>query len=113
MRAEGADLVDVGGESTRPGADRVDAATETARVVPVIRELAARGRADEHRHHPGRGGRGRAWRPARRVVNDVSGGLADPRHGRGGGGGRLPVGADALARALPADAAIWPTTTTW
>src|SRR5919205_3414019 len=43
MRAQGADLVDVGGESTRPGASRVDAATETARVVPVIRELVASG----------------------------------------------------------------------
>ena len=38
----GADLLDVGGESTRPGHEPVDAATETARVVPVIRELRAR-----------------------------------------------------------------------
>ena len=36
MWARGADLVDVGGESTRPGASRVDAPTEIARVVPVI-----------------------------------------------------------------------------
>ena len=36
MAADGADLVDVGGESTRPGAARVDAAEERARVVPVV-----------------------------------------------------------------------------
>src|SRR6478752_3023796 len=40
---QGADLVDVGGESTRPGAQRVDPVEEQKRVVPVIRELAARG----------------------------------------------------------------------
>ena len=44
MRDAGADLVDVGGESTRPGAQRVDAATERDRVVPVVRELSVRGR---------------------------------------------------------------------
>src|SRR5215813_7278156 len=37
---EGADLIDVGGESTRPGAEPVDTATEIARVVPVIEALA-------------------------------------------------------------------------
>src|SRR3954449_9118193 len=41
--AEGADLVDVGGESTRPGAARVDEAEELRRVIPVVRELAASG----------------------------------------------------------------------
>src|SRR3954466_1953306 len=41
--AQGADLVDVGGESTRPGARRVDEAEELRRVVPVVRELAAAG----------------------------------------------------------------------
>ena len=35
--ADGADLVDVGGESTRPGAQRVDAAEELRRVLPVVR----------------------------------------------------------------------------
>jgi dihydropteroate synthase len=39
--AEGADIVDVGGESTRPGAAAIDEATEAARVVPVVRRLAA------------------------------------------------------------------------
>ncbi|MEK7865518.1 MAG: dihydropteroate synthase [Planctomycetota bacterium] len=41
MAAEGADLIDVGGESTRPGAGAVPEAEETARVVPVVRRLAA------------------------------------------------------------------------
>ncbi|MDQ3826265.1 MAG: dihydropteroate synthase, partial [Actinomycetota bacterium] len=40
LRAQGADLIDVGGESTRPGATPVDAPTERARVVPVIERLA-------------------------------------------------------------------------
>ena len=77
MRAEGADLVDVGGESTRPGAERVDAATESARVLPVVRELAAAGvpvsidttRASVAAEALGAGAT---------VVNDVSGGQADP-----------------------------------
>jgi dihydropteroate synthase len=42
MHEQGADLIDVGGESTRPGADPVTAAEETARVLPVIERLAAR-----------------------------------------------------------------------
>jgi dihydropteroate synthase len=42
MEAEGADLLDVGGESTRPGADPVSAADEMARVLPVLRGLAGR-----------------------------------------------------------------------
>src|SRR5262245_61200223 len=41
--AEGADLVDVGGESTRPGAEPVSAAAELERVMPVVEALAARG----------------------------------------------------------------------
>ena len=40
--------------------------SRSERVLPVIRDLVADGRAGEHRHHPGRGGRGRASRPARR-----------------------------------------------
>jgi dihydropteroate synthase len=42
MEGEGADVIDVGGESTRPGADRLPAVEEIARVVPVIRGLAGR-----------------------------------------------------------------------
>ena len=40
LEAEGADLIDIGGESTRPGADAVPAAIERARVLPVVRQLA-------------------------------------------------------------------------
>jgi dihydropteroate synthase len=77
MRAEGADLVDVGGESTRPGARRVDAAEEVRRVVPVIRELAAHGvpmSVDTCRASVAAA----ALAAGASVVNDVSGGLADP-----------------------------------
>ena len=77
LREQGADLVDVGGESTRPGADRVDAETETARVLPVIRELAAAGvpvSVDTSRAAVAAA----ALEAGAAVVNDVSGGLADP-----------------------------------
>jgi dihydropteroate synthase len=77
IRSEGADLVDVGGESTRPGADRVDAETETRRVVPVIRELAALGvpmSIDTTRASVAAA----ALDAGAVAVNDVSGGLADP-----------------------------------
>jgi dihydropteroate synthase len=77
MRAEGADLVDVGGESTRPGAERIDATTEIARVVPVIRELAAASvpmSIDTTRAAVA----AEALEAGASVVNDVSGGLADP-----------------------------------
>ena len=43
MRRRGVDIVDVGGESTRPGADRIDPVLEVQRVVPVIAALAAEG----------------------------------------------------------------------
>ncbi|SBT52528.1 dihydropteroate synthase [Micromonospora narathiwatensis] len=77
LRAEGADLVDVGGESTRPGADRVDAETEVARVLPVIRALHAAGipiSIDTSRARVAEA----ALAGGADVVNDVSGGLADP-----------------------------------
>jgi len=77
MAADGAGLVDVGGESTRPGAERVDAATETARVAPVVRALADAGVAvsiDTTRAAVAEA----ALAAGARVVNDVSGGLADP-----------------------------------
>jgi dihydropteroate synthase len=45
LLAEGADIIDIGGESTRPGAAEVDAETEAARVIPTIRALASRTRA--------------------------------------------------------------------
>src|SRR5947209_6949597 len=75
--AEGADLVDVGGESTRPGAGRIDVIEEMRRVLPVVAGLAAAGvvvsvdtmRADVA---------DAALAAGAALVNDVSGGLADP-----------------------------------
>lgn len=78
MRDAGADLVDVGGESTRPGAGRVDADVERDRVVPVVRELVAAGvqvSVDTTRASVADA----AVEAGASVVNDVSGGLADPR----------------------------------
>ncbi|MGV9785936.1 dihydropteroate synthase [Streptomyces sp. NPDC003435] len=82
LAAEGADLVDVGGESTRPGASRVDEAEELRRVVPVVRGLAAEGvtvSVDTMRARVAE----EALAAGAVLVNDVSGGLADP--------GMLPV----------------------
>ncbi len=77
LSREGANLVDVGGESTRPGAGRVDAATEIDRVLPVIKELTRAGvltSIDTTRAAVAAA----ALQAGAAVVNDVSGGLADP-----------------------------------
>jgi dihydropteroate synthase len=77
MAAAGADYVDVGGESTRPGADRVAPEEECRRVLPVIAELAGLGIAvsvDTTRASVATA----AIRAGAVMVNDVSGGLADP-----------------------------------
>ncbi|MEV0386370.1 dihydropteroate synthase [Nonomuraea sp. NPDC050643] len=74
---EGADIVDVGGESTRPGAARVSLEEELARVVPVIRALDGEGvmvSVDTMRAEVAKA----AVEAGARLVNDVSGGLADP-----------------------------------
>ncbi|WP_203186962.1 dihydropteroate synthase [Streptomyces pratensis] len=84
--AEGADLIDVGGESTRPGASRVDEAEELRRVIPVVRGLASEGvtvSVDTMRA----GVAEQSVAAGAVLVNDVSGGLADP--------GMIPVVADA------------------
>ncbi|WP_460848543.1 dihydropteroate synthase, partial [Nocardioides ultimimeridianus] len=73
----GADLVDVGGESTRPGAARVDEAEELRRVVPVVAALSSAGIAvsiDTMRARVAAA----AVEAGAVLVNDVSGGLADP-----------------------------------
>ena len=78
---EGADIVDVGGESTRPGAQRVPVEEELRRVEPVVRSLAARGVAvsvDTMRAEVAE----RAVEAGAVLVNDVSGGLADPAMAR-------------------------------
>lgn len=110
--ADGADIVDVGGESTRPGATRIDSRVETSRVIPVVKELVAEGitvsidtmHADVAQA---------AMQNGARIVNDVSGGRADPA--------MAPLMADA---GLPWVLMHWrsvssdrphaaPTTTTW
>lgn len=77
LAAQGAAIIDVGGESTRPGAVRIDPRLESSRVVPVVKELAAQGitisidtmNADVARA---------ALDCGATIVNDVSGGQADP-----------------------------------
>ena len=89
LRESGADLVDVGGESTRPGAGRVDAAQELARVLPVIRDLVAEGvpvSIDTTRSTVAE----TAVEAGAAVVNDVSGGLADPAMARVVAEARVP-----------------------
>jgi dihydropteroate synthase len=74
---DGADIVDVGGESTRPGAQRPEESEELRRVVPVVRELAAAGAVvsvDTMRSRVAAA----AVEAGAALVNDVSGGLADP-----------------------------------
>jgi dihydropteroate synthase len=78
LAAQGADLVDVGGESTRPGAERPSVAEELRRVIPVVSALAAEGvivSVDTMRAEVAE----RALEAGAALVNDVSGGLADPR----------------------------------
>lgn len=77
LAAAGADIVDVGGESTRPGAHRVPADAEADRVLPVIAALADAGlvcSVDTTRSVVAAA----AVTAGARIVNDVSGGLADP-----------------------------------
>jgi dihydropteroate synthase len=81
LAADGAAIIDVGGESTRPGATRIDSRVETSRVLPVIKEIAGQGitvsidtmRADVARA---------ALENGAQIVNDVSGGRADPNMAR-------------------------------
>jgi dihydropteroate synthase len=76
MLTQGADVIDIGGESTRPGAERVDAEVEQERVLPLVEALVASGaivsvdtmRADTAL---------RALEAGAHIINDVSGGLAD------------------------------------
>ncbi|WP_018654633.1 dihydropteroate synthase [Actinomadura flavalba] len=87
--AEGADIVDVGGESTRPGAPRVERDEELRRVVPVIEALAAEGvpvSVDTMRAEVAEA----AVAAGARLVNDVSGGLADPAMPRVVAAARVP-----------------------
>jgi dihydropteroate synthase len=76
LASDGADVIDVGGESTRPGAERVGEAEEQERVIPVVSALAKRGVAvsvDTMRASTAQ----LAVEAGATFVNDVSGGLAD------------------------------------
>lgn len=77
MIEDGVDIIDIGGESTRPGADRVSAEQEQERVIPVIRELAKESvviSIDTMRASTAKLG----VEAGATIVNDVSGGAADP-----------------------------------
>ena len=87
LRAQGADIVDVGGESTRPGAQRITADEELRRVGPVIGGLAAAGvpvSVDTMRAEVAE----RALETGARLVNDVSGGPGRPPDAPARRGGR-------------------------
>lgn len=81
MEAEGADIVDIGAESTRPGAEAVDAAEEWRRLAPVLEGLSGRIRIpvsiDTYRAETAR----RALRAGATIVNDISGLSYDPALG--------------------------------
>lgn len=78
LRREGALIIDVGGESTRPGADPVDAATEQARVLPIIEALRSETDAlisvDTYRGETAR----LAVQEGAHIINDVTGLHGDP-----------------------------------
>jgi len=77
MIAEGVDIIDIGGESTRPGAERVSEVEEIARTIPVITELSKHGvriSIDTMRASTAEA----AIKAGASIINDVSGGLADP-----------------------------------
>jgi dihydropteroate synthase len=77
LRAAGAEILDVGGESTRPGAERIDPEVEQERVLPVIRALAEQG-AVVSIDTLNASTAVAAVDAGATIVNDVSGGLADP-----------------------------------
>jgi len=80
MIAEGVDIIDVGGESTRPGSDRISFEEERDRVIPIIVALKALGvvvSIDTTREEVAR----LAIASGATIVNDISGGLADSRMG--------------------------------
>ena len=78
LAGEGADLLDVGGESTRPGAGGVSAAEERARIEPVVRELAARSGVPVSIDTTKAEVAAAALDVGAQIVNDVSGLSADP-----------------------------------
>lgn len=78
MIADGADIIDVGGESTRPGHEPVDSATEIARIVPVIEALSELGKVpisvDTYKAETAK----RAIEAGATIINDIWGAKKDP-----------------------------------
>lgn len=81
MIAEGADILDIGGESTRPNSRRVSAAEETGRVLPVIAEIERRFRVPVSIDTSKSDVAARAVEQGAEIINDVSGLRFDPRLG--------------------------------
>jgi dihydropteroate synthase len=76
MISEGVDIIDIGGESTKPGAERITLEEELNRVIPVVKELSQSGvriSIDTMRSEVAR----QAIEAGASIINDVSGGLAD------------------------------------
>jgi dihydropteroate synthase len=87
--ADGAGIIDVGGESTRPGAVRVESRVELSRILPVVKELAAQGvtvSIDTMHANVAEA----ALEHGAKIVNDVSGGRADPAMSRVVAAARVP-----------------------
>ena len=91
MVADGADIIDIGGESTRPGAEPSAEREELRRVLPVDRAARRAGRRPDLDRHLQGGGRARsASRAGATIVNDISGLQYDPALGARRGGDRAP-----------------------
>jgi len=89
MIAEGVDIIDIGGESTRPGAERISEQVERDRVIPLLREIAELGvslSVDTMRASIAE----EAIAAGAMIINDVSGGLADPTMGEVIAAARVP-----------------------
>lgn len=89
MMVEGADIIDIGGESTRPGAERVSEQVERDRVIPLLREMVDLGAivsVDTMRSSIAE----EAISAGAAIINDVSGGLADPVMGEVIAAARVP-----------------------
>lgn len=78
MAAQGAGLVDIGGESTRPGSVYVDTSTENGRVIPLIREIRARCSVFISLDTRKRAVAEAAWRAGADLINDISALCDDP-----------------------------------
>lgn len=99
LASQGAAVIDVGGESTRPGADRVDEDEELRRVVPVVRALAADGHVvsvDTMRASVAAA----SIEAGALIINDVSAGQADPDMGAQVARSRTALGTPAVFVAM-------------